>query len=72
MTQTTPGDARIAFLERRDGIDAAKDFAKRTMRQYRKCVLMNGRHGRKFHFASYGEYRRKFIESYLAFKRYCK
>jgi hypothetical protein len=61
-------DARIQFLIDRDGIEAAKEFARRTMRTYRTCVLQNGRNGRPFHFASYGEWKPRFIRSYLAFK----
>ena len=39
-------------------------WAKNTMRIYRKAVLD------KNHFASKGEYRRKFIQSYLFHKNY--
>jgi hypothetical protein len=62
---------RLAFLENRDGKDAAKEFAKRTMRMYRSAVLASRKRGfDKPHHASLPEYRRGFIESYCALKRY--
>lgn len=62
--------ARIAFVESRDGKEAARAWALRICRVYRASVLLNGRNGRKFHFASTPTYKRPFIESYLALKRY--
>ncbi|MHB8409968.1 MAG: hypothetical protein ACYDHY_18105 [Acidiferrobacterales bacterium] len=59
---------RLDFIEQRDGRDAAVVFALRTLRTYRKAVLAK-RHSRRHH-ASLPEYRRSFIESYVAFKRY--
>lgn len=58
---------RLQFLVARDGVDAAKAWARRTMRIYRKAVMHREP---KPHFASTGEYRRRFIESYLEFKRF--
>lgn len=55
---------RITFLIDRDGINSAIEWVRRTLRIYRSCVL-----NRK-HFASSHEYRRRFIESYLSFKRW--
>jgi hypothetical protein len=62
--------ARLDFIIKRDGLPGAIDFAKRTMTQYRRCVLMDGKNGRKFHFASTLHYRPLFIASYLCFKRF--
>lgn len=62
--------ARVDFVLRRDGEAKAREFAIRTLRIYRRCVLMNGRRGRKFHHASLTEFRSGFIESYLCLKRF--
>lgn len=56
--------ARIDFLVRRDGAAAAVEWTRRTMGIYRRAVLD------KRHFASTGEYRRLFVESYCEFKRW--
>ncbi|MEO8600378.1 MAG: hypothetical protein ABI656_11170 [bacterium] len=56
--------SRITFLIDRDGIDSAIEWVRRTLRIYRSSVL-----NRK-HFASSHGYRRRFIESYLSFKRW--
>lgn len=62
---------RLKFIEERDGKQAALEFALRTMRIYRKAVLTSRKRGfSKPHHASLEQYRRSFIESYLAFKRY--
>jgi hypothetical protein len=51
---------RLIFLIRRDGLEKAKEFAKRGVVSYRKHVL-----SKKSLI-----HRKKFIESYLAFKRF--
>jgi hypothetical protein len=61
---------RISLVVRERGIDGAIDWARQTMRTYRRSVLQDGRNGRPFHFASHGNYRRRFIESYLQMKRF--
>ncbi len=61
---------RLAFIESRDGVAAAKDFAIRTLRNYRKCLLQDGSNGTKRHFASLPHYKPLFIESYCVLKRY--
>lgn len=62
---------RIALICARDGLAAAVDFCARTSRIYRDAVLASGRRGHHHaHFASLPEYRRKFIGSYLDFKRF--
>jgi len=62
---------RLTFIEQRDGKEAAANFAKQTLRIYRKAVLTSRKCGcNKPHYASLREYRRSFIESYCAFKQY--
>lgn len=63
---------RIKFVINRDGIAEAKMWALRTLRIYRAAVLKNGKDGSRPHHASYREYRRGFIESYLCLKSFCK
>lgn len=55
---------RIALVGKRDGKDAAIEWVQRTMRIYRRAILDHR------HFASTGEYRLRFIESYCDFKRW--
>ena len=55
---------RLKYLTNVHGEVAARDFAGRTYRIYRKAVL-NPRH-----FASKREYRRKFIDAYVVLKRF--
>lgn len=62
---------RLAFIEGRDGKDAAIAFAKQTYQNYRKAVLSSRKRGvTKIHFASLPEYRRSFIESCAIFRQY--
>ncbi len=62
---------RLGFVENRDGIAGAIAFARQCRSQYRKAVLASRKRGlTKPSHASLPEYRRGFIESYLAFKRY--
>lgn len=78
MNNTTAEEQRLAFLEARDGIDGAVEFAQRTMRQYRGAVLRSRKRGysnagpgtARISHASLPEYRRGFIESYMVLKRY--
>jgi hypothetical protein len=64
-------EERLTFIAKRDGIDGAVDFARRAMSQYRIAVLNSRKRGSvKPSHASLPEYRRGFIESYLAFKKY--
>jgi len=63
-------EKRIRFLVNRDGIIEAKAWAKRTMKIYRTAVLKNGKDGSKPHFASFREYKRGFIQSYLYLKSF--
>jgi hypothetical protein len=55
---------RLAFLVQRDGAEAAAEWARRTMRIYRRALLAHG------HFARAPEYRRRFVEAYCEFKRW--
>lgn len=62
---------RINFIIQRDGIEGAVDFCKRTMKIYRTAVLRSRKRGHdKPHHASIPEFRRKFIKSYCAFKKF--
>lgn len=64
-------EERLQFVENRDGKQGAINFARQTMQLYRKAVLTSRKRGHKNpHFASLPEYRRNFIESYCAFKKY--
>ena len=54
--------ARIAWLIERDGVEQARTWARRTESLYRTAVLDRS------HFAHSGDYRRRFIESYLELK----
>lgn len=63
---------RLSFIENRDGKEAAKEFAQRTLDKYRECLRMDGRNGRKFHHASLPQFRRGFVESCLEFRRYLR
>ena len=53
--------SRLQFIEKRDGITEAINFAKRTMVSYRRMVLSK-RPKRSL--------RKSFIESYITFKKY--
>lgn len=61
---------RIDFLIGRDGLEAAREWAERTMKIYRQAVLCKGDVNKRGHFATTIAYRRTFIESYLSFKRF--
>jgi hypothetical protein len=61
----------IAFLCARDGIAGASEYCERTSRIYCRSVLTSRKRGHiHVHFASLPEYRRRFIASYLDFKRF--
>ena len=61
----------IAFLHERDGMAGTCDYCRRTAGIYRSAVLDSQKRGHlRPHFASLPEYRQKFIESYLDFKRF--
>lgn len=55
---------RIDFLIERDGLEAAKKWARNGYKNYRQAVLD------KTHFANNKEYRRKYISGYLCLKRF--
>lgn len=66
-------EQRLAFVEQRDGVEGAVEFARQGIKIYRTCVLRSMKRGfAKPHHASLPEYRRGFIESYLAWKHYIK
>ena len=56
--------SRIEFLLQRDGLAATRIWVLRTLAIYRRSVLDRG------HFAHTAYYRRKFIVSYLGFRRW--
>lgn len=56
--------SRIERMIARDGLEGAREWARRTAAQYRAAVLD------PHHFAHTGEHRRHFIESYLELKRF--
>ena len=63
--------SRLQFYIDRDGMSGAIEFAKQTMKIYRKAVLTSRKRGyQKPSFASLPEYRKSFIESYLSFKSF--
>jgi hypothetical protein len=65
MTRATWSERdRLAFLVRRDGAEAAAEWARRTLRIYRRALLTPR------HFARAPEYRRRFVEAYCEFKRW--
>ena len=65
--------SRLLFIETRDGVTGAKDFALRTLKIYRSAVLHSRKRGFPHpHHASLPQYRREFITSYLSFKHYLK
>lgn len=57
---------RLGILVRRDGVDEARRWARRTAAIYRSAVL------NPQHFAHTGEYRRQFIESYRELKHFAQ
>ena len=56
---------RLLFVAKRGGIAAARDFAYRSMIQYRRAALSGKR---KYSHRFF--YRRAYIESYIANKNY--
>ena len=66
MLHYEPEADRLIVLVRRDGLVATVEWARRTRNIYRVAVLDRGHH------ASTRFYRRGFIQSYLAFKRFVK
>lgn len=62
---------RLSFLVNRDGVEGAYKFALQTRNTYRKTFFARDRNGRKL-FVHDRVYRRGYIESYLAFKRFCE
>lgn len=62
---------RLNFVVNRDGLSNAVLFAKQSIQMYRTSVLLSRKRGyTNPHHASLPHYRRGFIESYCAFKRF--
>lgn len=60
---------RLAFVEHRDGVAGAVDFATRTLRAYREALKR--RNGRIV--SGYGQaYRRTLLTSIMEFRRYIR
>lgn len=59
---------RLVFIAQRDGLHAAVDFARRTLKLYRTCLRLRGHNGTKRHHATLPQYRRGFVESCLVFR----
>lgn len=57
---------RIRLLLERDGLDATRQWVKRTLRAYRRAVL------ERSHFASTPGYRREFLASCADFRRWLR
>lgn len=74
ITHLNPGFhqewARIRFLIERDGLEAAQEWCRATMKIYRSAVLDRGDINRRAHYASTREFKKTFILSYLDFKRF--
>jgi hypothetical protein len=58
--------ARISLLLARDGEHATREWVRRTLGIYRRAVLDPR------HFASTGDYRRRFLASCLDFRRWLR
>ncbi len=67
-----PEKRRIEFLIERDGLEATRAWVARTMKIYRQAVLYKGDINKRGHFATTIAFRRKFIESYLSFKKFLR
>lgn len=64
-------EKRIAFVEERDGPEAAYAFVVQTYKIYKKALMLSRKRGcERPHFASLPEYRRNFIESCVVFRAY--
>lgn len=61
---------RVKFMVNRDGLPEAKKWAAMVIGQYRTAVLFKGDENRPPHHATYREFRRSFIESYVQLKRF--
>lgn len=70
---------RLAFLEQRGGVPDALDFARRAYGVYRTNLLLKrrvlnarGMQDKRESYVTHREYRRAFIESCIAFRRYIR
>lgn len=62
---------RIKFIEDTKGKEEALAFCVRSAKIYKNAVLCSRKRGvSKPHFASTGEFRKRFILSYLSFREY--
>lgn len=66
-------EQRLKFVEERDGVDGAIDFAKQTLKVYRMALRRSRKRGfNPPHHATLPEYRLGFIESCLDFRAYLR
>jgi len=65
-TATGVEEKRIGLLLARDGEQATREWVKRTLAVYRRAVLDPK------HFASTGEYRRRFLASCADYRRWLR
>jgi hypothetical protein len=73
MTATNIETERLTFIEMRDGKAAAMVWATEKMKSYKNALLQTRRWGHaRPHHATLPQFRKSFIESYLAFKKYIK
>lgn len=74
ITHLNPGFrqewTRIRFLIERDGLKAALEWCRVTMKIYRTAVLDRGSENRRPHYANTREFKATFIRSYLDFKQF--
>lgn len=64
---------RLNFVIQRDGMTEAIDYAKRTLKVYRTALFRSRKHGfSQPHHASIPEYRRLFVMSCLAFRKFIR
>lgn len=62
--------ARLAFVEQRDGMAGARDFARQGIFLYRKALAQRNRNGRR---CGYGQaYRAELVGSLVAFRRFLR
>lgn len=77
MSHTELEEQRLAFVGKRDGFGEALDFAFKTYKIYRACLLLKrsvldrkGMQDKKPHHATFPQYRRGFIESCCVFRKF--
>lgn len=62
---------RIAFVETRDGVAAARDFCRQLLIMYSEALQRKGNYGRP-NFARQPIYRKQYVESMLVARAYLR